>query len=217
MKYEITANKKIKSFATAHWDAQKAARSLFRRSQPARAIRRTKRSINKGISLITQTRIRSKTRRLRTTELSGGVLNEVYSMGYLRYPNSNKTLERNIMSKPTFLIGLLSLAVTFNSYAHDSDDLEELEMEIQEIKHRLSELESSPNKPSDAQEVVNLSDGWESVSNWRRLSQRMGPSDVRQILGEPHRIDGGTLATWHYENGGKVIFFNDRVNSWREP
>jgi len=68
----------------------------FKRSQPARSIRRTGCSINKGISLITQTRIRSKTRRLRTAELIGGVLNEVCSMNYLRYPNENKTLERNI-------------------------------------------------------------------------------------------------------------------------
>ena len=29
-----TANKKIKSFATAHWDAQKYARPLFRRYIP---------------------------------------------------------------------------------------------------------------------------------------------------------------------------------------
>ena len=39
----------------------------------------------------TQTRMRSKARRLRTAELSGGVLNMLHLTNHQRCPNSNKT------------------------------------------------------------------------------------------------------------------------------
>ncbi len=121
------------------------------------------------------------------------------------------------MIKPTIIIGFLSLAIAFNSNAHDSDELENLKSEIKEIKHRLSELESSPKNSINTPKTVLSPDGWKSVTNWRRLSVGMETSDVRQILGEPHRLDGGTLARWYYENEGEVMFINGKVQQWSEP
>jgi len=53
--------------------------------------------------------------------------------------------------------------------------------------------------------------------NWRKLYKDMSTSDVQKILGEPHRVDGGNLASWHYQNGGRVVFYEGKVDHWREP
>jgi hypothetical protein len=125
--------------------------------------------------------------------------------------------------KPVFsvktiaIIGFLSLAVAFNANAHDSDRVDQLEKEIQEIKRRLLKLESLPSTPSKAQEPVTSDDGWKSVMNWRKLTERMNASDVRRILGEPHRVDGGTVAHWYYQNRGEVHFYAGKVDRWIEP
>jgi hypothetical protein len=121
------------------------------------------------------------------------------------------------MVKTIAIIGFLSLAVAFNAYAHDSDRIDQLEKELQETKLRLSKLESLLSDPSKAQELVTSGEGWKSVMNWRKLTTEMGASDVRKILGEPHRVDGGTLARWHYQSGGEVTFYQGKVRQWQEP
>lgn len=121
------------------------------------------------------------------------------------------------MVKTIIIIGFLSLAVAFNSYAHDSDRIDQLEKEIQETKLRLSKLESLLSNPSNAQAPATSGEGWKSVMNWRKLTKDMSTSDVQKILGEPHRVDGGTLTNWYYQNGGRIIFFEGKVDRWMEP
>ena len=121
------------------------------------------------------------------------------------------------MVKKIIVIGLLSLVVAFNSYAQDSDRIDQLEKEIQELKLRVLKLESLISKPSLAQEAVPSGEGWNSVANWRKLSTDMNTSDVRKILGEPYRVDGGNLATWYYKNDGRVTFYKGKVHDWTEP
>ena len=121
------------------------------------------------------------------------------------------------MFKKITFIGFLLLAVAFNSYANDSDRVDQLEKEIQGIKLRLSKLESLPSNPSNAQEPVTSGDGWKSVKNWRKLTTDMGTSDVQKILGEPERLDGGAVASWYYQNGGIVTFINGKAFKWEEP
>jgi len=121
------------------------------------------------------------------------------------------------MVKTIIFIGLLSLVVSFNSNAHDSDELDELEKEMQEIKHRLSELESLLNNPRNAPKAVISAEGWKSVSNWRKLTTDMSYDEVRKILGEPHRIDGGSVARWYYQNGSNAVFIGNQLHSWKEP
>jgi cytoskeletal protein RodZ len=58
---------------------------------------------------------------------------------------------------------------------------------------------------------------YESISSWRLLKRGMSESEVRSTLGEPHKINGGALAFWHYKNGGTVTFYQDKVHSWSEP
>ena len=121
------------------------------------------------------------------------------------------------MIKTITIIGFLSMFIAFNSYADDSDRIDQLEKEVQELKLRISKLESLLVNPGAAQEVVTPGDGWKSIANWRKLTTGMAPSDVRKILGEPQRVDGGALAVWYYQSDGAVFFFGEEVYRWKEP
>jgi outer membrane protein assembly factor BamE (lipoprotein component of BamABCDE complex) len=121
------------------------------------------------------------------------------------------------MFKKMTYIGFLLLVVTFNSYANDSDRIDQLEKEVQGLKLRLSKIEALPSNPSNAQEPVTSGDGWKSVKNWRKLTTDMSARDVQKILGEPERLDGGAVARWYYQNGGIVTFINGKAFKWEEP
>ena len=121
------------------------------------------------------------------------------------------------MVKTIAIIGFLSLAVAFNANAHDSDRVDQLEKELQEIKLRLSKLESLLSNPSNAQKPVTSGEGWKSIMNWRKLTNGMSTSDVQRILGEPHWVDGGAIASWYYQNGGRITFYEGKVDRWTEP
>jgi hypothetical protein len=121
------------------------------------------------------------------------------------------------MVKTTVFIGFVLLAVAFNANASDRDRIDQLEKENQEIKLRLSKLESLLSNPGNAHELVTSSEGWKSVVNWRKLTVDMSASDVQIILGAPIRVDGGNVASWYYQNGGSVSFFHGKVHQWEEP
>ena len=121
------------------------------------------------------------------------------------------------MIKAIIIVGVLSLAVVSNANTHDSARIDQLEKQIQELKLRISKLDSILSAPNSHKEIASSSDGWKSMTNWRMLSTDMGPSDVKKILGEPHRVDGGIVADWYYQNDGRVTFVNGKVTNWREP
>jgi hypothetical protein len=55
---------------------------------------------------------------------------------------------------------------------------------------------------------------------WRQLSKGMSREQVRSILGEPRKIDGGVLENWYYGPSyysASVTFYNSRLDSWSEP
>ena len=121
------------------------------------------------------------------------------------------------MIKTITIIAILSLGVTFNSYADDSDRIDQLEKEVQELKLRISKLESLLSDSSESKELAPSHEGWKSISNWRKLSTDMGYDDVEKLLGKPQRVDGGNIAQWYYQNGGIVMFALGKVNRWEEP
>ncbi len=112
---------------------------------------------------------------------------------------------------------ILLLVATTSSYAHDSDRIEQLEKEVQETKQRLSILESKLQNKNNEKEHVITGDGWESIANWRKLTTGMNTSAVQKILGEPQRVEGGNIARWYYENGGRVMFYKGKLDGWSEP
>ncbi len=114
------------------------------------------------------------------------------------------------MSKKLIGAALLTV-VASTSHAHDADRLDELERRIQAIEGQLSELTSS-----QAQRFK-TGEGWKSLSNWRSLRRGMRPIEVREVLGDAHRVEGGYFTRWHYQNGGVVVFANEEVNKWTEP
>jgi hypothetical protein len=112
---------------------------------------------------------------------------------------------------------LFSLFAASNVFAQDSNRINQLEQEIQNIKIRLSKLESLQGTQIDAPKSIANLDGWKSISSWRQLAKGMTPGDVRRVLGEPSRINGGEVAFWYYPNRGYVTFMSDKLYSWNEP
>jgi outer membrane protein assembly factor BamE (lipoprotein component of BamABCDE complex) len=55
------------------------------------------------------------------------------------------------------------------------------------------------------------------ISSWRQLKKGMSEEQVRVLLGEPSKIDGGTVSQWHYKSNGSVTFLDDKLFSWSEP
>ena len=117
----------------------------------------------------------------------------------------------------TILLSTLLSLLSFSAIAQDNSRIAKLEQEIQSINQRLMKLESAQGAPSEKPKATANSEGWKSIASWRSLSTDMSPSDVRRILGEPSRVEGGQIANWFYQNRGTVTFMNDRVYQWREP
>ena len=128
---------------------------------------------------------------------------------------SNK-LSRSILN--LCLIGSTTLILSTPSVAQDSERVKQLEKEVQDIKIRLSNLES-PSKSSDSQKQV-VAQKHKVIANWRMLKKGMSFDEVRAILGEPLRINGGTVTTWLYTDQvsiSRVNFFRDKLDDWSEP
>lgn len=117
----------------------------------------------------------------------------------------------------TGLFGCLLLTFTLNSFGSDSVRITQLEKEVQELKIRLSRLESPQSSTNQPQKTIITGEGWKSLANWRSLKNGMSYDEVRSILGEPSRVDGGSVAHWYYSNRGRVIFFLDKLDRWEEP
>lgn len=115
----------------------------------------------------------------------------------------------------SFIVLAFFLATT--SYAADSDRISQLEKEVQDIKQRLVKLESLNGGSNTQQKVIVSSDGWKHLANWRTLKVGMSYDEVRALLGEPSRVNGGIVARWLYASQGEVTFVENRVSSWREP
>lgn len=76
---------------------------------------------------------------------------------------------------------------------------------------------TSNNSDLDSNNLGVNKEGWKILNNWRKLTTNMGYDDVRKILGEPDRINGGSVARWYYKNGGEATFISNKLDSWKEP
>ena len=71
--------------------------------------------------------------------------------------------------------------------------------------------------PGFAGAAVTPGDGWKSPANSKKLAKDMSIGEVQSILGDPERMNGGTIGFWYYPNGGTVTFFIGQVDGWSEP
>jgi len=94
-----------------------------------------------------------------------------------------------------------------------SRKVQALETAFRSLQSRVDALERSMN----ANGAVPQSTGSTTKAVWRTLREGMSESDVRRILGEPDRLNGGASALWIYANGGTVSFASGRVIIWSEP
>jgi hypothetical protein len=91
-----------------------------------------------------------------------------------------------------------------------------LEQRIAVLDQRLTELEVRvKTQPTGAATVppTPVSGG---LQNWRRLRIGMRMQEVRDLLGEPERVDAGYVTYWRWDNAN-VRFVDGRVDGWSEP
>jgi len=120
-------------------------------------------------------------------------------------------------SMRTLLLAIVLTVATFSSFANDSERLTQLENQVNELRLRLQKLENPLPNASNQQKQVVANEGAKSIANWRKLNRGMSYNDVRGLLGEPLRIEGGGVAYWMYSNNGRVTFVRDTLSSWNEP
>jgi outer membrane protein assembly factor BamE (lipoprotein component of BamABCDE complex) len=117
----------------------------------------------------------------------------------------------------TLLLAIALTLTTFSSFANDSERITQLENQVNELKLRIQKLENPQSNASNQQKQVVANEGAKSIANWRKLNRGMSYNDVRGLLGEPLRIEGGGVAYWMYSNNGRVTFVRDTLSSWNEP
>ena len=110
-----------------------------------------------------------------------------------------------------FAVAAAVLAHVSFAQAQDAGRVEQLEKEVQSLKFRLSAIEAALGSTAKPATVA------KSPSVWRQLKKDLSPDQVRAILGEPDRIQGGAVTHWYYPNAGDVDFIDDRVYGWSEP
>lgn len=109
-------------------------------------------------------------------------------------------------------ITLIALLVPALGVAAEEQSIIFLLEKISELETRIEKLES-PGTPSA---TLN-----QNLSNWRKLQTGMSYSQVRILLGEPLKINGGVVANWYYSQseraGPFATFVSDSLTSWQEP
>lgn len=85
----------------------------------------------------------------------------------------------------------------------------DVERRLDDLERRVKALESGNQQTRPALSPTR--------STWRQLSRNMSRDQVRALLGEPDRIEGGPLETWYWKSGGNVLFVDGAVQQWSEP
>jgi hypothetical protein len=94
--------------------------------------------------------------------------------------------------------------------------IELLEHANTDLERRVSELESLiKSKPSKGRSIP-ASTGWQDLANWRQLRLGMTMDEVRALLGEPERVEGGPITTWRWVDAN-VYFIDGELKGWSEP
>ena len=122
------------------------------------------------------------------------------------------------MKTPMIFFFLITLAFSANA---QEATIEQLNQKIEQLENRVSILESiiaNSNKKKSKQ--ANVTAVAPKLQSWRKLKKNMTFDDVIDILGEPLRINSGSITYWYYSKDishSYVSFFRDVVDGWEEP
>lgn len=102
-----------------------------------------------------------------------------------------------------------------------NDQVTQLRSQLEELEARVSDLERRLRQQADEKKSSSSQPLPAAQQQWRRLSKGQSRDVVRNVLGEPKRIDGGTLEYWFYSDrdrsGPHVYFGYSGLSGWREP
>jgi uncharacterized membrane protein YhiD involved in acid resistance len=121
-----------------------------------------------------------------------------------------------LKSITTAVIAIVIVLATLFMFGKLSERVWQLEEDVEGLKLQITQLTSQTGSANNRQKPHTSLDGWKTLANWRTLKKGMSYDNVRQILGEPARIQGGDVTFWFYPKGG-VIFRNEKLDSWSEP
>lgn len=122
------------------------------------------------------------------------------------------------MKTPMIFFFLITLAFSANA---QEATIEQLNQKIEQLENRVSILESiiaNSNKKKSKQ--ANVTAVAPKLQSWRKLKKNMTFDDVIDILGEPLRINSGSITYWYYSKDishSYVSFIRDLVYGWEEP
>ena len=100
--------------------------------------------------------------------------------------------------------------------------IEILERATADFDRRVGALEAViKSAPSQGQSIPS-STKWQDLASWRRLREGMKMDEVRALLGEPDRVEGGPITFWYWVDAkthvyAKVDFESGKVMGWTEP
>lgn len=115
---------------------------------------------------------------------------------------------------------LLLLFFSASSVAQGQEDrIRQLERRVESIEKRMN-FQTAPSV--EGQQSSPGADRWRNRANWRTLTRDMTESEVRSVIGEPHKVDVNQFSItwyWNYPRGPRVQFrTNDRrLDEWSEP
>ena len=115
-----------------------------------------------------------------------------------------------------FVIILLSSSL----FGDQSAEIKKLEARVLELEKRVEKLEALLEHSGTSK--IEVTDKWKNRSLWRQLKVGMTESQVKSLLGEPRKINGGRILTyWYYskQTWHSTISFDDsgRIYGWTEP
>ena len=105
--------------------------------------------------------------------------------------------------------------------------VEDLKQKIIDLEKRISRLEKIISSGENQTKIKTYSEVWKNIDIWRELRMGMSPNEVKNILGEPTKIDMVIMEsfqneTWLYSSSlyfARVVFdYNSqKLVRWKTP
>ncbi len=135
-----------------------------------------------------------------------------------------------VVSIPS-LVAIVALVVAPNSATAQQPDvatllarIEQLEQTVRVLELRIAALEAVAEAPAPPVGQATDPGRWRELANWRQLRRGMKMDEVRELPGEPARVEANNLRIiWYWgdwRDGLSNVYFNAdsrRVDGWEEP